>query len=198
VAGLPPAGCPPGPGPSPCLSKDDRGKPECRDAIDAEKREIFPDAKCGDRLSPSMNRHARGRSRWPRPSLRAMDQGGTERTRAGPASACSIRLSRTSCPRWRWRSRLVLVVPPIRFPVEVRVERRQALAIRWSFAAAARPQRAHHDRPKLSGELLTQRIIGGQRREESARDAPPGGRQPRFLAITAGNQERDREQSARE
>ena len=67
-------------------------------------------------------------------------------------------------------------------PVEVRTERRQALAIRWLITAARkRNERTMVER--LSGELHGRRQQSRQRRQEARRHAPDGRRQPRLLAL---------------
>jgi hypothetical protein len=67
-------------------------------------------------------------------------------------------------------------------PVEVRTERRQALAIRWIIDAARDAQRARRwstgcRRAAGCGEQPR------QRGEEARRHAPDGGSQPRLLAL---------------
>ena len=68
-------------------------------------------------------------------------------------------------------------------PVEVRPDRRQALAIRWLIAAArARNERTMVDR--LSAELLDAFNNPGGRRQEARGYAPDGRGQPRLLALS--------------
>ncbi len=67
-------------------------------------------------------------------------------------------------------------------PVEVRNERRQALAIRWIITAA----RARNDKTmvdRLSAELLDAVQQPRQRGEEARRHPSHGGSQPRLLAL---------------
>ena len=67
-------------------------------------------------------------------------------------------------------------------PVEVRAERRQALAIRWIInAARGRNENTMVDR--LSGELLDAAQQPRHGREEARRHAQDGRRQPRLLAL---------------
>ena len=68
-------------------------------------------------------------------------------------------------------------------PVEVRTERRQALAIRWIITAA----RARNDKTmvdRLSAELLDAVQQPRHRGQEARRHAPDGGSQPRLLALS--------------
>ena len=68
-------------------------------------------------------------------------------------------------------------------PVEVRTERRQALAIRWIITAARdRNDKTMVDR--LSAELMDAVQQSRQRRQEARRHAPDGGSQPRLLALS--------------
>ena len=68
-------------------------------------------------------------------------------------------------------------------PVEVRTERRQALAIRWLIAAArARNEKTMEER--LSGELMDAGEQSRQRRQEARRHAQDGRSQSRLLALS--------------
>ena len=67
-------------------------------------------------------------------------------------------------------------------PVEVRPERRQALAIRWLITRRPRPQRQDDGRPSV-GRADRRLQQPRQRGEEARRHAPDGGSQPRLLAL---------------
>ena len=67
-------------------------------------------------------------------------------------------------------------------PVEVRTDRRQALAIRWLLSRGPRAQREDHDREAV-GRAARRRQQPRQRGEEARRHAPDGGSQPRLLAL---------------
>ena len=119
----------------------------------AEKREIIPDAKFGDTVvSKFMNSvmHAGKKSVAEAIVYGAMDQ--IERkTRQDPVGVFHQALENVM-PSLEVRSRRVGGAT-YQVPVEVRVGRRQALAIRWLIAAA----RGRNERTmveKLSGELL--------------------------------------------
>jgi small subunit ribosomal protein S7 len=119
----------------------------------AEKREIIPDAKFGDTvISKFMNSvmHAGKKSVAEAIVYGALDQ--VERkTRSDPVGVFHTALENVM-PSLEVRSRRVGGAT-YQVPVEVRVERRQALAIRWLIAAA----RGRNERTmveKLSGELL--------------------------------------------
>jgi small subunit ribosomal protein S7 len=119
----------------------------------AEKREIIPDAKFGDTVvSKFMNSvmHAGKKSVAEAIVYGALDQ--VERkTRQDPVGIFHQALENVM-PSLEVRSRRVGGAT-YQVPVEVRVERRQALAIRWLIAAA----RGRNERTmveKLSGELL--------------------------------------------
>jgi small subunit ribosomal protein S7 len=119
----------------------------------AEKREIIPDAKFGDTVvSKFMNSvmHAGKKSVAEAIVYGAMDQ--VERkTRQDPVVVFHQALENVM-PSLEVRSRRVGGAT-YQVPVEVRTERRQALAIRWLIAAArGRNERTMVD--KLSGELL--------------------------------------------
>ncbi|MYZ49666.1 30S ribosomal protein S7 [Propylenella binzhouense] len=119
----------------------------------AEKREIIPDPKYGDIvISKFMNSvmHAGKKS-----AAEAIVYGAlTEierKTRQDPVGAFHQALENVM-PQIEVRSRRVGGAT-YQVPVEVRTERRQALAIRWLISAArARNERTMVDR--LSGELL--------------------------------------------
>ena len=68
-------------------------------------------------------------------------------------------------------------------PVEVRNERRQALAIRWLIAAARARNENDAWSSKLSGELAGRRQQSRHGRQEARRHAQDGGSQPRLLAL---------------
>jgi small subunit ribosomal protein S7 len=119
----------------------------------AEKREIIPDAKFGDRVvSKFMNSvmHAGKKSVAEAIVYGALDE--VERKiRQDPLGVFHTALENVM-PSIEVRSRRVGGAT-YQVPVEVRVERRQALAIRWLIAAA----RSRNERTmveKLSGELL--------------------------------------------
>ena len=67
-------------------------------------------------------------------------------------------------------------------PVEVRPERRQALAIRW-LVGAARARNENTMQERLAGELDRRLQQSRQRGEEARRHAPDGGSQPRILTL---------------
>ena len=67
-------------------------------------------------------------------------------------------------------------------PVEVRTERRQALAIRW-LITAARGRNENTMEERLSARADGRRQQPRHRREEARRHAPDGGSQPRLLAL---------------
>jgi len=119
----------------------------------AEKREIIPDAKFGDTvISKFMNSvmHAGKKSVAEAIVYGAMDQV-EKKTRSDPVGVFHQALENVM-PSLEVRSRRVGGAT-YQVPVEVRVERRQALAIRWLIAAA----RGRNERTmveKLSGELL--------------------------------------------
>ena len=119
----------------------------------AEKREIIPDAKFGDRVvSKFMNSvmHAGKKSVAEAIVYGALDQ--VERkARQDPLGVFHTALENVM-PSIEVRSRRVGGAT-YQVPVEVRVERRQALAIRWLISAArGRNERTMEE--KLSGELL--------------------------------------------
>jgi small subunit ribosomal protein S7 len=119
----------------------------------ADKREIIPDAKFGDQVvSKFMNSvmyHGK-KSAAEAIVYGALDQ--VERkTRQDPLGVFHQALENVM-PAIEVRSRRVGGAT-YQVPVEVRTERRQALAIRWLIAAArSRNERTMED--KLSGELL--------------------------------------------
>ena len=119
----------------------------------AEKREIIPDAKFGDTvISKFMNSvmHAGKKSVAEGIVYGALDQV-ERRARQDPVGIFHQALENVM-PQIEVRSRRVGGAT-YQVPVEVRVERRQALAIRWLIAAArARNERTMVER--LSGELL--------------------------------------------
>jgi small subunit ribosomal protein S7 len=119
----------------------------------AEKREIIPDAKFGDRVvSKFMNSvmHAGKKSVAEAIVYGALDQV-EHKTRQDPLGVFHQALENVM-PSIEVRSRRVGGAT-YQVPVEVRVERRQALAIRWIISAAReRNERTMED--KLSGELL--------------------------------------------
>jgi len=119
----------------------------------AEKREIIPDAKFGDTvISKFMNSvmHAGKKSVAEGIVYGALDQV-ERRARQDPVGIFHQALENVM-PQIEVRSRRVGGAT-YQVPVEVRVERRQALAIRWQISAArARNERTMVER--LSGELL--------------------------------------------
>ena len=118
-----------------------------------EKRVILPDPQYGDEvLSKFMNSvmHAGKKSVAEAIVYGAMDQV-EKKTRSDPVGVFHQALENVM-PSLEVRSRRVGGAT-YQVPVEVRVERRQALAIRWLIAAA----RGRNERTmveKLSGELL--------------------------------------------
>ena len=119
----------------------------------AEKREIIPDAKYGDVVvSKFMNSvmHAGKKSAAEAIVYGALDQV-EGRLRQDPVGVFHQALENVM-PQIEVRSRRVGGAT-YQVPVEVRTERRQALAIRWLISAA----RARNERTmvgRLSGELL--------------------------------------------
>jgi small subunit ribosomal protein S7 len=119
----------------------------------ADKREIIPDAKFGDQVvSKFMNSvmYAGKKSVAEAIVYGALDQVG-RKARQDPLGVFHTALENVM-PSIEVRSRRVGGAT-YQVPVEVRLERRQALAIRWLIAAArGRNERTMVD--KLSGELL--------------------------------------------
>jgi small subunit ribosomal protein S7 len=119
----------------------------------AEKREIIPDAKFGDTVvSKFMNSvmHAGKKSVAESIVYGALDQV-ERRARQDPVGIFHTALENVM-PQIEVRSRRVGGAT-YQVPVEVRLERRQALAIRWLITAArSRNERTMVDR--LSGELM--------------------------------------------
>ena len=119
----------------------------------ADKREIIPDAKFGDQVvSKFMNSvmHAGKKSVAEAIVYGALDQV-ESKTRQDPLGVFHQALENVM-PALEVRSRRVGGAT-YQVPVEVRVERRQALAIRWLISAArSRNERTMEGR--LSGELL--------------------------------------------
>ena len=119
----------------------------------AEKREIIPDAKFGDQIvSKFMNSvmYAGKKSVAEAIVYGALDQV-ERRVRQDPLAVFHTALENVM-PQIEVRSRRVGGAT-YQVPVEVRVERRQALAIRWLISAArGRNERTMVDR--LSGELM--------------------------------------------
>jgi small subunit ribosomal protein S7 len=119
----------------------------------AEKREIIPDAKYGDVvISKFMNSvmYAGKKSVAEAIVYGALDQV-EERTRQDPVGVFHQALENVM-PQIEVRSRRVGGAT-YQVPVEVRTERRQALAIRWLISAA----RGRNERTmvgRLSGELM--------------------------------------------
>ena len=119
----------------------------------AEKREIIPDPKFGDSvISKFMNSvmHAGKKSVAEAIVYGAMDQV-EKKTRQDPVGVFHQALENVM-PSLEVRSRRVGGAT-YQVPVEVRVERRQALAIRW-LIAAARNRSEHTMDARLSAELM--------------------------------------------
>ena len=119
----------------------------------AEKREILPDAKYGDRvLTKFMNNLMLDGKKSVAESI---VYGALERVQARlkrePVQAFHEALDNVK-PSLEVRSRRVGGAT-YQVPVEVRPERRQALAIRW-IIQAARDRSGHSMQEKLSAELL--------------------------------------------
>ncbi|RMH46634.1 MAG: 30S ribosomal protein S7 [Alphaproteobacteria bacterium] len=119
----------------------------------AEKREVLPDAKYGDRvLTKFMNNlmHDGKKSVAERIVYGALDRV-EARTRRSPVELFHEALDNVK-PSVEVRSRRVGGAT-YQVPVEVRPERREALAIRWLIAASrARSEKTMEER--LAGELL--------------------------------------------
>jgi small subunit ribosomal protein S7 len=118
----------------------------------AEKREILPDAKYGDKvLTKFMNNLMLDGKKSVAESIvyGALERVQSKLKRA-PIEAFHEALENVK-PSVEVRSRRVGGAT-YQVPVEVRTERREALAIRW-LITAAEPQREHHGR-RLAGELL--------------------------------------------
>ena len=103
------------------------------------------------------------------------------KTEAAIRSTCSTQALDNVAPAIEVRSRRVGGAT-YQVPVEVRPERRQALAIRW-LIAAARGRNENTMDERLSGELHRRRQQPRQRGEEARRHAPDGRSQPRLLAL---------------
>ncbi|MGQ7794673.1 30S ribosomal protein S7 [Faunimonas sp. B44] len=119
----------------------------------AEKREIIPDPKYGDTvISKFMNSVMHAGKKSAAEAIVYGALGEIERkTRQDPVGAFHQALENVM-PQIEVRSRRVGGAT-YQVPVEVRMERRQALAIRWLITAArARNERTMVER--LSGELL--------------------------------------------
>src|SRR5687767_5753610 len=119
----------------------------------AEKREIIPDPKFGDTVvSKFMNSvmHAGKKSVAESIVYGALDQV-ERRARQDPLGVFHAALENVM-PQIEVRSRRVGGAT-YQVPVEVRPERRQALAIRW-LITAARDRSGHSMTEKLSAELL--------------------------------------------
>ena len=119
----------------------------------AEKREILPDAKYGDRvLTKFMNNLMLDGKKSVAESIvyGALDRVQT-RLKREPIEAFHEALDNVK-PSVEVRSRRVGGAT-YQVPVEVRPERRQALAIRW-LAAAASKRNEHTMRERLAGELM--------------------------------------------
>ena len=119
----------------------------------AEKREILPDAKYGDRvLTKFMNNLMLDGKKSVAESI---VYGALERVQARlkrePVQAVHEALDNVK-PSLEVRSRRVGGAT-YQVPVEVRAERRQALAIRW-LAAAAAGRNENTMRERLAGELM--------------------------------------------
>ena len=148
----------------------------------AEKREIIPDAKFGDQVvSKFMNSvmHAGKKSVAEAIVYGALDQV-EAKTRQDPLGVFHQALENVM-PSLEVRSRRVGGAT-YQVPVEVRVERRQALAIRWLIAAA----RGRNERTMVEqafGRAARRGQQSRQRGEEARRHAPHGGREPRLLAL---------------
>ena len=148
----------------------------------AEKREVIPDAKYGDVvLAKFMNS--------------IMYDGKKSAAEAIVYGAFdSIESKAKTDPIGIFRSALENVAPAIevrsrrvggatyQVPVEVRMERRQALAIRWLITGGARSQRQDHGRPSF-GRAARCSQQPRQRGQEARRHPPDGGSQPRLLAL---------------
>ncbi len=119
----------------------------------AEKREIIPDAKFGDQIvSKFMNSvmYAGKKSVAEAIVYGALDQV-ERRVRQDPLAVFHTALENVM-PQIEVRSRRVGGAT-YQVPVEVRMERRQALAIRW-LITAARGRNARTMVDRLSGELM--------------------------------------------
>ena len=119
----------------------------------AEKREVLPDAKYGDRvLTKFMNNlmHAGKKSVAENIVYGAMEQVESKMRRA-PIEVFHEALDNIK-PSVEVRSRRVGGAT-YQVPVEVRPERREALAIRW-LIKASRARNEHTMEERLAGELL--------------------------------------------
>ena len=120
----------------------------------AEKREIIPDAKFGDLVvAKFMNTIMyEGKKSVAEAIVYGAFDGIESKAKTGPAARVPARRSRTSRPAVEVRSRRVGGAT-YQVPVEVRTDRRQALAIRWIITAA----RERNDKTmvdRLSAELM--------------------------------------------
>ena len=148
----------------------------------AEKREVNPDPKFADLvLSKFMNAVMKEgkKSTAERIVYGALDS--MEKKAKSDPLAMFHQALENVMPAVEVRSRRVGGAT-YQVPVEVRAERRQALAIRWIInAARGRNENTMVDR--LSGELLDASQNRGSGREEARRHAQDGRRQPRLLAL---------------
>ena len=148
----------------------------------AEKREIIPDAKYGDvTLTKFMNSIMYdGKKSVAEAIVYGAFENIEQRMRVEPLPVFMQALDNVA-PAIEVRSRRVGGAT-YQVPVEVRMERRQALAIRWLITAA----RGRNDKTMV--DRLSARTDGRcqqprKRRQEAGRHAPDGGSQPRLLAL---------------
>ena len=159
-------------------------RPQCR------KREISPDPKFGDLvITKFMNAVMKARSRSPSASSTVRSSAWSRR--ALRPGAALPRRSTTSCRRSRCARG---IGGAYQVPVEVRTERRQALAIRW-LITAARARNENTMVERLSGELLDAANNRGGG-EEARGHAQDGGSQPRLLALPLVTQDFEADHAA--
>ena len=120
----------------------------------AEKREILPDAKFGDKvvtkfMNNLMHDGKKSVAEWHR--LRRARDASSRRCASAPVEVFHEALDNVK-PSVEVRSRRVGGAT-YQVPVEVRPERREALAIRW-LIKASRARNEHTMEERLAGELL--------------------------------------------
>ena len=158
----------------------------------ADKREVNPDPKFGEVvITKFMNAVMKEGKKSVAESIvygafDRMEQKGQVETRCSSSTQALDNVM----PAVEVRSRRVGGAT-YQVPVEVRPERRQALAIRWLITAARAPQREHHGRSAFgrAPRCRQQPRHGGQ---EAGRHAQDGRGEPRLLPLplVTGSSER--------
>ena len=148
----------------------------------AEKRQVLPDAQYGDQvITRFMNQvmYEGKKSVAEKIVYGALETVATKSKR--PATELFHEALGNVAPSVEVRSRRVGGAT-YQVPVEVRPERRQALAIRWLIESRARPLGKHDGRASRSRDARRS-AWPRHRGEEARRHAPDGGSQPRLLAL---------------